>query len=170
MRKLFALSALSLLCATSTAHATTKLEKFQKKTDSLIASTWHRQIVMGEPLTPTTRSYRRTRSTKYAAWVYHHWKRVNWKVIQQFRAVPLRGSWRCIHQYEGSWNDRGAPYYGGLQMNITFQNHYGHYLLRTKGTADRWTPLEQMWVATKAYMSGRGFYPWPNTARACGLI
>jgi hypothetical protein len=27
-----------------------------------------------------------------------------------------------------------------------------------------------MWVAERAYRSGRGFYPWPNTARACGLI
>jgi hypothetical protein len=25
-------------------------------------------------------------------------------------------------------------------------------------------------VAERAYRSGRGFYPWPNTARACGLI
>jgi hypothetical protein len=25
-------------------------------------------------------------------------------------------------------------------------------------------------VAERAYRSGRGFYPWPNSARACGLI
>ncbi len=43
-------------------------------------------------------------------------------------------------------------------------------LLRRKGTADRWTPVEQMWVAERAHRSGRGFYPWPNTARYCGLI
>jgi hypothetical protein len=43
------------------------------------------------------------------------------------------------------------------------------YLLR-KGFADNWTPLEQMWVAERAYRSGRGFYAWPNTARMCGLI
>ena len=34
--------------------------------------------------------------------------------------------------------------------------------------ADHWTPIEQMWVAERAYRSGRGFYPWPNTARYCG--
>lgn len=55
-------------------------------------------------------------------------------------------------------------------MDIQFQASYGRSLLRTKGTADRWTPLEQMQVAEKAYSSGRGFYPWPNTARYCGLI
>ena len=39
-----------------------------------------------------------------------------------------------------------------------------------RGWASNWTPLEQMWVAERAYRSGRGFYPWPNTARYCGLI
>ena len=73
----------------------------------------------------------------------------------------------CIHRYEGAWSDDGSPYYGGLQMDIGFQQHYGGMLLRTKGTADNWTPLEQMWVAERAYRSGRGFYPWPNTARYC---
>ena len=47
---------------------------------------------------------------------------------------------------------------------------YGGDLLRRKGTADKWTPVEQMWVAERAYRAGRGFYPWPNTARYCGLI
>jgi hypothetical protein len=27
-----------------------------------------------------------------------------------------------------------------------------------------------MWVAERALRAGRGFYPWPNTARMCGLI
>ena len=55
-------------------------------------------------------------------------------------------------------------------MNIAFQRQYGGHLLQRKGTADRWSPVEQMWVAERAYRSGRGFYPWPNTARSCGLI
>ena len=38
-----------------------------------------------------------------------------------------------------------------------------------EGTANNWTPMEQMWVAERAYSSGRGFGPWPNTARMCGL-
>ena len=42
------------------------------------------------------------------------------------------------------------------------------FLLR-KGLADRWTALEQMWVAERAHRSGRGYGPWPNTARSCGL-
>jgi hypothetical protein len=82
---------------------------------------------------------------------------------------PHYSAWLCIHGYEGSWTDSGAPFWGGLQMDYGFQSAYGGDLLATKGTADHWTPLEQMWVAEKAWNS-RGFYPWPNTARYCGLI
>ena len=54
-------------------------------------------------------------------------------------------------------------------MDLSFQRAYGAALLRRKGTADHWTPLEQIWVAERAYRSGLGFYPWPTTARWCGL-
>jgi len=55
-------------------------------------------------------------------------------------------------------------------MDRQFQRTNARWLYRHKGTADHWTPLEQMWTAERARRSGRGFYPWPNTARYCGLI
>jgi hypothetical protein len=55
-------------------------------------------------------------------------------------------------------------------MDLSFQRTYGGELLRSKGTADNWSPVEQMWVAERAHRSGRGFTPWPNTARYCGLL
>jgi hypothetical protein len=55
-------------------------------------------------------------------------------------------------------------------MDWGFMARYGGDLLRHKGTAERWTPIEQMWVAERAYRRGRGFSPWPNAARACGLL
>jgi hypothetical protein len=81
----------------------------------------------------------------------------------------------CIHRFERhpeqGWSTRtGNGYYGGLQMDLAFQRLYGPELLRRKGTANRWTAYEQMWVAERAHRSGRGFHPWPNTARYCGLI
>jgi hypothetical protein len=102
------------------------------------------------------------------------WKVKNWNarakaVKARFYNPPHKGQWYCIHRYEGSWADSGSPYYGGLQMDWNFQRTYGNYLLRLKGTANHWSPLEQMWVAEKAHRQ-RGFYPWPNTARYCGLI
>lgn len=79
-------------------------------------------------------------------------------------------AWLCIHRYEGAWNaNTGNGYYGGLQMDRAFQRAYAYRLYRIKGTANRWTPLEQMWTAERAWRT-RGFHPWPNTARRCGLI
>jgi hypothetical protein len=80
------------------------------------------------------------------------------------------GAWLCIHRHEGAWDDDGAPYWGGLQMDYDFMQRYGAALLRAKGTANNWTPLEQMVVAERARRSGRGYYPWPDAARLCGLI
>ena len=94
------------------------------------------------------------------------------RTIQQ-KAPPERfvrwSAWMCIHRHEGPWNDPNGPYYGGLQMDLQFQRAYGAYLLRTKGTADNWTRVEQVAVAERAYKE-RGFSPWPSTARACGLL
>ena len=86
------------------------------------------------------------------------------------RIVYLVDAFQCVHRYEGSWDARtGNGYYGGLQMDVGFQQAYGRELLDVKGTADRWTPAEQIAVAITAHAT-RGFYPWPNTARMCGLI
>lgn len=80
-------------------------------------------------------------------------------------------AWTCIHRREGAWNDTGDPYWGGLQMDRGFMGHYGRDMIeRYHGWADRWSPRDQMVVAERARSSGRGYYPWPNTARACGLI
>lgn len=127
-------------------------------------TTWHYQSLMGVKLTPFSVS-----GGSYAV-LRTRWHEHALVAQRRFSTPPHLRDWLCIHHYEGSWTDPNAPYYGGLQMNIGFQSHYGAALLRAKGTADHWTPLEQMWVAEKAYRDGRGFYPWPNTARYCGLI
>ena len=88
-------------------------------------------------------------------------------------AVPasLNASFLCIHRYEGAWNaNTGNGYYGGLQMDLAFQGRYGGDFVRRWGTADNWPAWAQLQTAVRAYQSGRGFYPWPNTARACGLL
>jgi hypothetical protein len=131
--------------------------------------TWKWQRLMGVRLTKSTVRERKAVQA-HRRWIRNLWyKRANtaWRHAQN---PPHEAAWRCIHRYEGAWNDSGAPYYGGLQMDLSFQQSYGAELLRRKGTADNWSPTEQMWVAERAYRSGRGFYPWPNTARYCGLI
>lgn len=108
--------------------------------------------------------------TDYRRWVLRLWQQRAVAARRTAQNPPRLRQWLCIHRYEGAWNDPHAPYYGGLQMDLSFQRAYGRQLLRKKGTADNWTPLEQIWVAERAYRSGRGFYPWPNTARMCGLL
>ena len=132
--------------------------------------TWRWQFVMGKPRTPYAGHAEQSASLPYQRWVLNQWTKRAEKAQKTARRPPHYDQWICIHGYEGAWNDPNAPYYGGLQMDVSFQRTYGSHLLRAKGTADNWTPLEQMWVAEKAHASGRGFYPWPNTARFCGLI
>jgi hypothetical protein len=84
-------------------------------------------------------------------------------------AYPLERAFLCIHSHEGSWTDRGAPYYGGLQFDRRFMEMYGPEFLRAWGTADRWPVSVQITVAIRAYLSGRRFGPWPLTSRMCGL-
>jgi hypothetical protein len=55
-------------------------------------------------------------------------------------------------------------------MDWTFMSTYGADYLKAWGTADHWPPAVQIAVAMRAYLSGRGFWPWPNTARICGLL
>jgi hypothetical protein len=134
------------------------------------AETWRWQRLAGRPLTPAGRSAARTTSPAYRRWVRGLWRARAARARRAASRPPHRGAWLCIQRYEGSWRDAGAPYYGGLQMNLSFQRTYGRDLLRRKGTANRWTPLEQMWVAERALRRGTGFYPWPNAARRCGLL
>ena len=102
------------------------------------------------------------------------------RVLGSYRAQarkPLRvrlerfEAWVCIHRHEGAWNDSGDPYWGGLQMDRGFMLAYGRDMIARHrgGLADKWTPAEQIVVAERAYAS-RGFTPWPNTARSCGLL
>jgi hypothetical protein len=98
------------------------------------------------------------------------WRRRARRVLLLAARPPHKRGWLCIHRFEGSWRDSGDPYWGGLQMDRGFMRTYAPRLLLRRGLANRWTALEQMWVAERAHRSGRGYWPWANTARACGLL
>ena len=83
----------------------------------------------------------------------------------------------CIHSYEGSWNaNTGNGYYGGLQMDVGFQQAYGYTYLNGSridfipqwGYAHNWPVWAQLQAGRNGYRA-RGWDPWPNTARMCGL-
>jgi len=108
---------------------------------------------------------------KAKVWIAKERRETYLKLHPPVAPIKYLSAWLCIHSGEGAWNaNTGNGYYGGLQMDYGFMQTYGGELLRTKGTANNWTPYEQMKVAERAVDSGRGFYPWPITARRCGLI
>ena len=128
--------------------------------------------VMDRPVPPPIGGLARLRLQELRRAADWQWSRAV-RLARVAHDPPHLSAWRCIGRYEsgGSWSiDTGNGYYGGLQMDRGFQLTYGGWLYRTKGTAEHWTPLEQMWTAERAHASGRGFTPWPNTARACGLL
>jgi hypothetical protein len=137
--------------------------------------TWRWQRVMSAPLTQSLATARRVQSLGYRRWVRDLWRRRAIRVRQLAQNPPHKSAWLCLHRYErhpamGWRTQTGNGFYGGLQMNWRFMEMYGAKLLRRKGPAHQWSALEQMWVGERALRAGRGFYPWPNSARNCGLI
>ena len=182
-RKPFGLCALALVCGfgalllASTGTARSGSATYQAPDDSLVrridryrALTWRWQRVMSRRPMHGSSSYRTDPSRRYKRWVLDLWRVRAVRARRLALHPPYRSAWLCIHRYEASWHDPNAPYYGGLQMDLSFQAHYAPALLRRKGTADHWTPLEQIWAAERARRSGLGFSPWPNTARLCGVL
>src|SRR2546423_11235830 len=96
-------------------------------------------------------------SIQYRLWVRDLWKTRATRMQRLALNPPHKSEWLCIHRYEGRWSDAEAPYYGGLQMDLTFQRHYGGYLLSSQGTAEHSSPLEQMLVAQPAHRRARAF-------------
>jgi hypothetical protein len=77
---------------------------------------------------------------------------------------------RCVKNHEGAWtSNTGNGYYGGFQADLSFQQAYGAEFYRRWGTANNWPVWAQITMAYRGWHR-RGWHPWPNTARACGLL
>lgn len=75
----------------------------------------------------------------------------------------------CIHHHEGAWDAAtGNGFYGGLQMDVSFQRTYGGWIFAHHGTANRWRPATQLLVGYRGWRD-RGFQPWPATRKPCGV-
>jgi hypothetical protein len=140
-----------------------KIKRYQR-------ATWRWQRLMGRARTPSRGLYLRTRSLEYKRFVMRQWRRRAIRARVRAHNPPHERHWRCLQAHEGPWRDANDPYWGGLQMDRSFMRQYAPRHLLRRGWANTWTPVEQMWVAERALRAGRGFYPWPNTARTCGLI
>jgi hypothetical protein len=134
---------------------------------------WHATSLERFLLQHTTAGTRQDRQSLWrdAAWLRKYAEYHIANAQQRVRPrINMYSAWMCIHSHEGSWTDSGDPYWGGLQMDRGFMTTYAPRWLLRRGWANRWSPAEQMMVAERAYSSGRGFWPWPNTARMCGLL
>lgn len=140
-----------------------KITRFQR-------ATWRWQRMMGVPRTPNRKRYLATRDFRFRVLVLQQWRRRAIRARVRAQNPPHEPQWRCLQRYEGPWSDANDPYWGGLQMDRAFMLAYAPRHLLRRGWANRWTPVEQMWVAERALRAGRGFHPWPNTARMCRLI
>jgi hypothetical protein len=171
---------LSTTTSSSTTVATTESRKAPSPWEVREAAAWRRHIrhfradtrhwltvMRGRPPAGVSRSLA-ARALPRLRQLARSWQHRAHRAWWHANHPPHLGGWLCIHRYEGSWADPGSPYWGGLQMDLSFQRTYGGWLLHHKGTADHWSPLEQIWVAVRASHS-RGFSPWPSTARDCGL-
>jgi hypothetical protein len=165
---------------TTTSVTTTEAAKGPSRWELRTAAMWRRHIrrfrtdtrhwltvMNGRPPASASRTLA-TRSLARLQRIERRWRQRAHQARWRAKHPPYLQAWLCIHRYEGSWADPGSPYWGGLQMDLSFQQTYGGWLLQHKGTADHWSALEQIWVAVRAARS-RGFSPWPNTARSCGV-
>jgi hypothetical protein len=149
------------------------LQWLQETTWQYKQETWQTQKILG--LHPTRASTQPLGpSVAYRKWVRNLWKHRAAVMKLKLRHPPHLSQWLCLFRYEQQPDQGWATnisngYYGGLQMDISFQRHYGAWLYASKGTADHWTEWEQMWTAERAFATGRGFGPWPNTRLSCGI-
>jgi hypothetical protein len=135
--------------------------------------TWRWQARMDATRTNSSRSERHTASLAYLHWLSRHWRSRARTARSRYELwfSSTYTKWACVHRGEGAWNSNtGNGYYGGLQMDLSFQRSYGAEFMGRFGTADRWPVYAQLIAGERAQKAGRGWYPWPQTARACGLI
>lgn len=136
--------------------------------------TWHWQRLMGKTRTLASFDEDESRDPAYRRWVLELWKQRASRARRAAQHPPRLRQWLCIYRHErhpeqGWGTATGNGFYGGLQMNIAFQRRHAQWLLRRKGTANRWSPVEQIWIAERG-RKVQGWGAWPNTARACGLL
>jgi hypothetical protein len=130
--------------------------------------TWHYQRALGTCCRPYHAAAEHTPSPAYRRWILVSWRQRRDHAIHRWQASPIRANLLCIHQGEGAWDDPAAPYYGGLQMDTSFMAAYAPTTYLVKGTADHWTPLEQLTAGARA-VRVRGYSPWPQTRIPCGV-
>lgn len=131
--------------------------------------TWRYQAALGNCCRPYGRAAERTDSFDYRRWLLVFWRGRERHAGARWHDSPVRSALLCIHGGEGAWTaNTGNGYFGGLQMDVDFMFAYGAEYLQAYGTADHWSPLEQLTAGARA-VRVRGYGPWPLTRIPCGV-
>ena len=137
---------------------------------SQVAQTWRCQDSLEHSRTKAGHPGYRSPSLAYVRWVGKKWHHRGALCYHKLHHPPHLADWLCIHSHEGAWNDNtGNGYYGGLQLNMEEMQTFSPHLLKRKGTANNWSDYEQIWGGERDRQV-RGWSPWPQTARMCGLL
>lgn len=165
------LCALAAAVAVQATAAPSRPGKLRQAVSYHRAQAWKYADMIGQRRHPTRFSERKAKGP-YLHWLVKTWRHRHVQLRRRAHQVPNYSFWMCVHSKEATWTDTGSPYWGGLQMGTWFMRTYGWNLLQRKGTADNWTPLEQIWVAERAwqregYSVSWLYGQWPNTAPPC---
>lgn len=137
-------------------------------------ATWHEQTRRLQPHSPTAYAERGQTNPALLGWVHRLWKRRALVLERMADRPPWSLGWLdgalCVHGLEGSWTvpyGLGPQVSGGMQIGL----HEWHYFGGGRFAPEAYlaSPLEQLLVAWR-YTRVSGWGPWPNTARACGLL
>ena len=172
------IAAISTLVSVSIANAEADRvgygERISAKISKHIQGTHYCQMKMDRPRTKVrmlfTKQSVQRRKYVLRVWIDRHDDTCDsYRKYKKDNARPPHyNEWMCIHRYEGSWTDSGAPYWGGVQFGYSEWQRFGKPYTGVD-TANLASPMQQMWAAER-YWRVSGFYPWPRTARMCGLI
>jgi hypothetical protein len=170
-----------------------KIRSLRRQIDENRKVTWRWQDTVLTARTPSRFKERQVTGIAYLRWLHKLWAQRRQAAIRRAKYPPHLMLWLCIKsgirggrwdwlvhrrggvkvgEGEASWFDDESPYWGGLQMGRWFQETYGGELYHRLGTANRWQPIQQIWVAERAFRS-EGYSvrwllgQWPNTAPPC---
>lgn len=162
------LAAATLQASTTTASAANaplldKIHRHVEQTNQLREAKGYR---------PYRYRYRPERNVHMRRYYLRQWTARHRQAISLQRRWLWSRAWyqaaMCVHRGEGAWtSNTGNGFYGGMQFDYsTWLSNGGG---RFAAYAHLATPVEQLTVTYWTWQR-RGWYPWPNTARACGLI
>jgi hypothetical protein len=106
------------------------------------------------------RDARRAETARAECWRSHLW------------AESSAGRCVAVGESGGNLRARSQPagtYAGKWQMNRAFEVAYAPGFAQQLGRADRWPEWLQDLAAWRGWQA-RGWWPWPTTARRCGLL